>query len=262
MSGRGPWMVLCLALIGCAEPETSSSRQASATPGPVARLDSSTARGVVASGGLDSVAARLGTRRTWVLEVLEASSPPHDVALAARLLSVARGEDKLTFASWLVDRGARSAPPLIDLLATPIDLQTTIQAVQTLGKLGERKAIPVIKTRLGHRDAWVRMASAHALGEIGGEGVVDALGELMTDSEAPVVAAAVIALGKSGDSGGLPRVLDALSHANPRVRGAAASAVGRLGSGSHADRLRDLLMDPDEGVRYKASQALDRLAIE
>lgn len=212
--------------------------------------------------GRDSVATQLAARRAWVLEVLDAAPPPHDVALATTLLVVARGEDKLTFASWLVIKGSRSAPVLMALLDTSIDLATTIQALQTLGKLGERKAIAVIKTRLGDREAWVRMASAHALGEIGGEGVVSALGELMSDSEAPVVAAAVIAIGKSGDPKGLPRVLDALGHTNPRVRGAAASAVGRLGSESHAERLRNLLKDPDDGVRYKASQALDQLAVD
>ncbi len=233
-------------------------------PAPASAVNSARTRDSLVSTveGRDRLAADLSKNRGRVLEVLAKASPPHDVALAVRLMVEARGEDKLTFASWLVDRGPRSAPVLVELLGTATDLSTTVQTLQILGKLKEWKAIPVIKTRLGDRDAWVRMASAHALGEIGGQGVVSALGELMTDSEAPVVAAAVIAIGKSGDREGLPRVLNALGHANPRVRGAAASAVGRLGSVTDAVRLRALLEDPDQGVRYKAAEALDLLAAE
>lgn len=253
-----------VAAIGCSEPapQRVSPPKTTAFPHPrPTALDSALALASTVEGR-DTLANLLSTRGDLVVAALKRVGHPDDVALGVRLLVQASGEEKLTFARWLIDQGGRSVGPVSVLVATSDDVQTIVQGLQTLGKLGSKEALPVIRTRLGDREAWIRMAAAHAFGEIGGVGVVEALNELLRDREATVVAAAVIAIGRTGDPMGLASCLDALDHTHPRVRGAAASAVGRLGSEAHAHDLHPLLEDTDAGVRYKASRAIEHLAAD
>ena len=72
-----------------------------------------------------------------VLDSAEAKSPAQAARLAAQLMAVARGEEKLAFESFLLERGNDAVAPLIELLEEPTDWQTAVQALDALGNWGQ-----------------------------------------------------------------------------------------------------------------------------
>ncbi len=179
--------------------------------------------------------------------------------LAAGLMEVARGEEKLDFESILLQQGGEAVAPLIRLVSKSRDWQTVVQALDALGKLKAREGVGEMAARLHDPNTWVRMAAAHALGEVGGGRVVPALIEALEDTSDVVVSAVLVGLGRTGDVRASGACAARLSHSNPRVRGAAVSALGRLGGKDAAALLERMLKDPDAGVRYKAGRALEKV---
>jgi HEAT repeat protein len=190
-----------------------------------------------------------------VLDSLETTDPDQAAWLAASLLKNAPGEEKLDFEIVLLRLGNVSVKPLTSLISTHADLQTRLQALDALGKLGSRASFESITACLQDSSTWIRMGAAHALGNLSGPQVLVALSEVLDDTSDVVVAASLVALGKSGDPQSLPHIHPLLTHRNPRVRSAAASALGRLGQKESLNHLEQLLTDPDEGVRFKATRA-------
>jgi HEAT repeat protein len=194
-----------------------------------------------------------------LLDSLIAQNSAQGARLAAAMLSVARGEAKLDFEALLLQQGEAAADPLIGLLAPGHDWQTTVRALDALGKLKLASALDTISTHLTHPNTWIRIAAAHALGDIGGPASLMPLSLALTDTAHTVVAAALIALGHTGQEQAVTDCARHLAHANPRVRAAAVSALGRLGGPESLRHLERMRQDPDAGVRFKAERALEQL---
>ncbi len=190
-----------------------------------------------------------------LLDSLLVKSPEAGTRLAAALMAVSQGEAKLDFETVLLRQGDIAIPPLMDLLSTEQDWQTTVRALDALGKLRAEVALESVVTGLKHPNSWVQMAAAHALGEIGGPDAAAALTTALDDTSDTVLAAALVAMGRAGLPSASADCALFLTHANPRVRAAAVSALGRLG-GPGLEKLKPLLRDPDPGVRYKVQRAL------
>jgi len=196
-----------------------------------------------------------GTVRA-LLDSLRRDDVVRAARLAAALLVVAPGEEKLDFQALLVSLGRPAVPPLVETVERDQDWQTVLQAMGALGKLKAPEGVDVMAARLTHPNTWVRMGAAHALGEVGAARVVPALIRALEDTADTVVSAALVGLGRSGDARAVTPCSAHLAHANPRVRAAAASALGRLGRKESVPLLKHMRDDPDSGVRYKAEQAL------
>ena len=197
-----------------------------------------------------------------LLDSLRRDDAVRAARLAAALLAVAQGEEKLDFQALLVSLGRTAVAPLVETVEKNQDWQTVLQAMDALGKLKAPEGVDVIAARLTHPNTWVRMGAAHALGEIGAARAVPALIRALEDTAHTVVSAALVGLGRSGDARAVTPCSAQLAHINPRVRAAAASALGRLGRKESAPLLEQMLADPDSGVRYKAKQALRALGGE
>lgn len=192
-----------------------------------------------------------------LLDSLAAEDRVRAARLAAGLLEVAGGEEKLDFEVVLLQQGKDAVAPLIRLVSKRGDWQTVVQALDALGKLKAREGVVEMAACLNDSNTWVRMAAAHALGEVGDVRAVPALVGALEDTSDVVVAAVLVGLGRTGDDRAAAVCKARLSHSNPRVRGAAVSALGRLGRKDTAALLERMLEDPDEGVRYKARRALE-----
>ena len=98
----------------------------------------------------------------------------------------------------------------------------------TLGKLGNKKAIPALIQLLTDDDPRIRYKSTVALGQIGDIAVVPSLIEALADKNQDVSTGALASLAFWGDEI-LPQLIEALQHNSDQTCEAVASLLGDLG---------------------------------
>ncbi len=134
------------------------------------------------------------------------------------------------------------------------------EALMALGRMGSRRAVPLLEATAADRtlDVSLRRAAVTALGDIGASGSVEALAGLLDDPDPGLVEAAVEALGRMGDGravGPLVRLVR-----EKRARLTALWSLGAIGDPRAVPLLNLELSDPDIYVAYNARQSLKRLA--
>jgi HEAT repeat protein len=158
--------------------------------------------------------------------------------------------------------------------------------METLGRLGDHRALPTVLQLLKDRDAEVRQNAADALGRLGDETAIESLMMAMVDEHPGVRQAALRSASmvdpywerSSRAQALLPRIQTAIHDREPGVQLAAANLMRRLTGRSAVeilaaeasaavsqgdelvDLFRPLLEDSDECVRLAAAEALGRLA--
>lgn len=117
----------------------------------------------------------------------------------------------------LVSLGAPAVKALIDLLdgESPEGRQA---ACNTLGRLGDRAAIPALRRELAGKRKALSVAAADALGRIGGDEASRALIERLDDKRPDVLASVVRALGTLADPGAIDPLIALLPKASPETR--------------------------------------------
>lgn len=132
-------------------------------------------------------------------------------------------------------------------------------AVRMLGRIGERRAVPELATRL--RDdsevLEVRLAVLNTLSSIGGRDALATLIEALDDRSTDVRVEAARYLGEHRHRRAAAPLLAALERDCEAVRREAARALGRIGASEAVDPLVRTLGDRDPGVRYTAAEALE-----
>ena len=142
-------------------------------------------------GHLDDPSWRV---RSAAAERLAQGEPPETVpALVAALVAAATVGGRNAAALALVQIGAPAVPALVVALAHP-DCELRKAAVDTLGQLGDRRAVASLAGRLSDEDANLRAAAAEALGKLGGAEAVAALERALDHRDAALRHAAVDAL--------------------------------------------------------------------
>ncbi|MGW3987979.1 HEAT repeat domain-containing protein [Streptomyces sp. NPDC004830] len=109
------------------------------------------------------------------------------------------------------------------------DEQHRALAVELLGLIKDRRALPALSVALHDPAAMVRAAAAAALGRVGEPAAVTALTTIVrTDPSGRVAAAAAEALGLIGDESAVPALEQTLRHGSYRPAHTAARALLRL----------------------------------
>jgi HEAT repeat protein len=140
-------------------------------------------------------------------------------------------------------------------------------AVEGLGSMGAREAIPEITKLLKDPDAGVRIAAARSLWKLAPKQaatVVPVLIEGVKDQKHWAVRGrAIFALGEMGPAAkeSVPALREGLKDKYEDIRALAATSLGNIGAAAKAavPDLRAALKDEDGGVREKAAKALEKI---
>ncbi|MCU0661835.1 MAG: HEAT repeat domain-containing protein, partial [Myxococcota bacterium] len=147
------------------------------------------------------------------------SPNPEEVLSGIQVIAVASAKD--------------AVGPLIDLLRTGPRNDITNSAIQALGTLGNKKALPILIEYLAHRRTDARIAALFALEGFEDAPATRAVEECLRDSDTQVRATAALALGKRNDKASVPLLFRAFE----RGVADAAISIGQLGSPEDATRL-------------------------
>jgi len=147
--------------------------------------------------------------------------------------------------------------PLIDALGSPSS-KTRMLAVQSLGRIGDRRAVSPLITLLGERDPVMRQIAAEALGQIGDTGAIPGLIRLLEDPFEQVRKSAAHALGGIGHDDAVPGLIAALTDDDYSVRTEAGNILVRMGSLA-SPHLVLALAHPSRKIRREAASCLDQL---
>jgi HEAT repeat protein len=129
-------------------------------------------------------------------------------------------------------------------------------ALQVLGGLRAREAVPSILPLLRSENADDRASAAEALGEIGDPESVPALIGLLEDKSGRVRAGAVHALGGTAPREVVNRAADLLGDGNSNARARTIDVLAREGTRETAPLVAGLLDDPDRWTAQRAAVAL------
>jgi HEAT repeat protein len=132
-------------------------------------------------------------------------------------------------------------------------------AAESLGKLGDARAVEPLIVALEDKDSSVRSSAANALGRLGDACAVEPLITALGDEDQQVRWTAAKALGELGDTHAMEPLIIALGDEDQQVRWAAAKALGGLGDARAVEPLIAALEDRDRQVRRATAEALDRL---
>jgi HEAT repeat protein len=185
---------------------------------------------------------------------------------ALRMLRRIYGESD-TFGQLLVLQGLRGggSTEALDLLTEAVrntDGSLRLQAVENLGLLGDRRAIPAVRGLLAREDVrmFERVTAAHALLRLGDRSgvplLVAAIGGAPTGGSRP---AATLALGYAKEERYVTLLTRLLDDAEIDVTMAAAAALSRYGKKDGLTRLRRALDDPDGFTRRHAAILLEHV---
>ncbi|HKP85424.1 MAG TPA: HEAT repeat domain-containing protein [Blastocatellia bacterium] len=164
---------------------------------------------------------------------------------------------RVTRVLWRI--GPPAVEPLIALVqdksATP---ETRSAAAQTLGMIGDVRAIKSLMLLLRDDRYFVRQQAAFALGQMG-DGAIDQLLDAANSSSPATKESAIEALGNFKSPRAVDKLIDALSDSNATVRSAAVKALGETSSERALTPLLSMLKDESSALRSQAAAALARL---
>ncbi len=205
---------------------------------------------------------RRGTRQK-VIQMAEARLNAEDPIAARNVLDALRGM-----------RDVSSLDLVGAYVAHPLDEDSGVAGLRTLGALGSPKGLPMLAPALASSMSGVRSQALRAVRELRapiGQRVVAtgaAYVPLLKDADEAVRREAALTLGFLGQGGlnadaassGVAALIETVrADASARVRKAAAWALGEIGDPSARDALRAAAADGDAQVRSVATAAAGRL---
>ena len=162
----------------------------------------------------------------------------------------------------LVLSGAATVEPLLARAASGSDSLQFISA-QILGRIGDKRAIPLLRQLGGSPNDFVRREAILALGEMGDLDIGPFLQIALRDDKAPEVrSAAAQSLASLGDTLATQPLIQALQDSTALVRQQAVAALHHLWPPMAAAAVMGALQDQDETVRYIAAQSLGKHRVQ
>lgn len=132
-------------------------------------------------------------------------------------------------------------------------------AAEALGRIGD-SAMPVLLEALRGRHVKLRETAIAAIGAVGGPAAAASLGDMVADDRSSVRQAAITALVRAGGLAAVPALSRALAHKDPTTRRCAADALGTVREPAAVEAVKAALADPDRTVRDAAVRALAGIA--
>ncbi len=139
--------------------------------------------------------------------------------------------------------------------------RSRFDAVESLGELGDKRAVEPLIKLLGDEEESVRRAVAEALGKLGDKRAVEPLLALFWDEDAELRSAAREAVEKLGvtETQIVDANISALKSESKGARRDAVEALGELGDKRAVEPLIGLFGDKDSEVRRAAAESLGEL---
>ena len=154
--------------------------------------------------------------------------------------------DLVLILGWL--EGETVAKALTELLSHPPLRDVIIDALVQFGS----RITPLLTAQLDAPDLETRKAAVQTLGRIGNNRAVPALINLLNSGTLELVPITTAALAQIGDGRAFEALLDLLGHTESSVRLGAIAALNSLGHPALPDRIYLLLQDSDSTVRESA----------
>ena len=151
--------------------------------------------------------------------------------------------------------GRAAVGPLVSSLASG-ERATRVAAVELLGRLGDRRAVPALCDLLAEADAELVSAAAAALATLGDPRAIDTLLPLFGHEHAAVRQATIAAVNAIGVATIEPRVRQRLTDRDPHVRECAVRVAGYFGFDTCVPGMLEALDDSHEDVRRAAIEQL------
>lgn len=153
-----------------------------------------------------------------------------------------------------VSHGQSDSTVVLALIARVRDEDADVRAAaaQSLGKLGDPRAVPALVGALADGEAKVRAAAAEALGKFSDPRAVKGLTRLLGDSELDVRKSALEALTEYEAGVPAAAITPLLADPDADLRHSAAHALGQLHDRSAGSALAPLVRDPSPDVRQAA----------
>lgn len=147
--------------------------------------------------------------------------------------------------------------PVIDLMSDP-DQDVRTQALLVGASLEATGAVPHIVSLLGDDDWWLRLTAIETLGKIGDPRAVEPLLNAMRDPDNQMACAE--ALGRIGDERSLGPLCHLLSSPSPEVRVEALRSLRRMANRQVLPVLYGCAeQDPEQAIRERAEELIDAL---
>ncbi len=208
-------------------------------------------------------------------ETLPRRSPPHMLLCGLSILLVITGcrgggvgsaiddlsnpdsKIRMRASLELIRHDSAAVEPLIDCATTGSDSLRYISA-QILGRIGDRRALPVLKDLARDSNEHVRRVALVSLGSMGNSEVFDYLVTILSDEPLPAVrAAAAEGLEGMGDTLAVPALVHVLEDTASSVRKQAVVALHRLWTQQAETAIARVVVEDSEAVvRFVAAQSL------
>jgi HEAT repeat protein len=159
---------------------------------------------------------------------------------------------------WAVVRyGVTAIAPLTTMLADARVLARLL-AAQTLGKIGDARAVPALISVLHDADLEVARRAIYALGQIADAGALTALLGLLNDPRQELRSTITKSLEQVGKAN-LAALAQALKHEHWQVREQVAEVLGLIGDKNAIPDLERAFNDSDARVRFALVTALGHM---
>ncbi len=153
----------------------------------------------------------------------------------------------------------RALDPAVESAAGSGDAAVRARAALALGRIGDERAAPRLRTLLADPEPRVREEAAFAAGILGEASLSRALEPLLADADDAVAARAAWSIGLLGEKNGAAALAAAVrSASSPSRRAASLRGLWRFGGPAAREAATPFAADADAGVRGAALYALAR----
>jgi len=139
------------------------------------------------------------------------------------------------------------------------DLETLVDSVQALGKLGDTTVVPLLSAIFEREGPAVKLAVIEAFKDMHDPAAEPFLARQLGNSDPGLRRAAVLALGATRSPNAIRQLTPVARDPDESVRSAVAAVLGAIGNGQANDALTRLAHDPSRSIAAIARQALDKL---
>jgi HEAT repeat protein len=234
-------------------------------------LQAAGAYGAMVTGGqpgVDLLIEQLGGNDPWRLKAaLRAARQLPGEQVTARLVEQMKAAGpslQVLLLGVLADRGDATAYATVKEMAAGKDPTVQLKAVQTLGEIGDKSAVPLLASRVGGEGRQAEAAAA-SLRQLDAAGVDDAIAEALKTAQGHEQAVLIDILTSRAATQAKPALLAAAQSADADVAAAAFKGLTVLADGEDTQALVALLVDlKTEAARRYAENAVvaaaDRIA--